>query len=45
MIFFSVPEEFKTIWTRDNGLTWKDVKRTYICSLHLESKCFRYAVI
>ena len=39
-IFFSVPDDFKTIWTRRNGLLWNEVKTTYICSLHFVSKCF-----
>ena len=40
-IFFSVPDGCKSTWTHDNGLQWKDVKHTFICSLHFESKCFR----
>ena len=40
IFFFSVPEEFKTVWTRDNKLRWKDVKRTFICNLHFEAKFF-----
>ena len=29
-LYFSVPDDFNTIWTRRNGLLWKEVKTTYI---------------
>ena len=40
ILYFSVPDDFKTIWTRKNGLLWKEVTTTYICLAHFESKCF-----
>ena len=37
---FRIPDSFKDIWTRTKKLQWKNVKTTYICSLHFESKYF-----
>ena len=37
---YLVPDGFKDLWTREKRLKWKDVKDTYICSLHFESMCF-----
>ena len=39
--FFSVPYFFRELWTREKQLQWKNVKKTFICSLHFESNCFR----
>ena len=37
---FSVPESCRDLWTRSNGLQWKNVKKLLICSLHFESSSF-----
>ena len=39
-IYFRVPEAFKEISIREKGFIWKNVKNLFICSLHLEAKCF-----
>ena len=35
--FFRVPDSFRDLWTREKKLQWKNVKQTFICSLHFES--------
>ena len=41
LTIFRIPDSFRDLWLRDKGLTWKNVKNTFICSLHFESKHFR----
>ena len=41
MLYFRIPDSFRDLWTREKRLKWKDVKKTLICNLHFEAKCFK----